>query len=651
MIIATAGHIDHGKTTLVHALTGVDTDSLPEEKERGISINLGFAYWHPPGGGTVGFVDVPGHERFVRNMLAGVCGIDYVMLVVAADDGVMPQTVEHLNILDLLAVARGIAIITKADRVSSERVEEVAAGVRALLATTSSLAAIDIVTVSAHTGAGIARLRATLAEAAQVDRSRKVLGRNFRYAIDRAFSIAGSGTVVTGTVFDGTVTVGDHLTISPGGIKVRIRSIQKNGKTARHASAGERCGLNLAGVAVDDVGRGDWLVAPIIHAPTQRIDVRLKLLSTEASNLKHWTPLHLHLGTAEVAARAAIRRGESIAPGGDALVQLTLATPVAALNGDRFIIRDQSARRTLGGGTVIDPFVPKRRINREARAAQLAMLEGAEPSDALRAMLAANTAGVDIEQFQRVFNLTPDRLDGLLRETDLVVLGKAPSLVFSRMAIDAIGTDVVAALQGFHRDNPQFLGVEVGALGKRCALAFSNSVLTEMLRLFANEKRIELNGTLVSLPLHRAAVNSTDEAMWQKVKLVFDAAGFKMPSIDDVAAAAKVKKAVLEDMLYHKMRSGEVFLVAPGRFYPRTTLAQLAALARDVAEGEPEHKFTAALFRDRSGVNRITAIEILECLDRLGITLRSGNIRVMRKDFAAVLAVPPDAPGGTASPN
>jgi selenocysteine-specific elongation factor len=636
MIIATAGHIDHGKTTLVKALTGVDTDSLPEEKERGISINLGFAYWHPPGGATVGFVDVPGHERFVRNMLAGVCGIDYAMLVVAADDGVMPQTIEHLHIIDLLAVPRGIAVITKSDRVAPERVSEVAASVRALLGSTS-LAAIDIIIVSAHTGEGVERLRNTLADAAQDDHSRKVAGRNFRYAIDRAFSIAGSGTVVTGTVFDGTVTVGDHLTVSPGGAKVRIRSIQKNGKTARHANAGERCGLNLAGVGAGEVGRGDWLVASLIHAPTQRIDVRLKLLSTEASNLKHWTPLHLHLGTAEVTARAAIRRGASIAPGGDAIVQLMLEKPVAALNGDRFIIRDQSARRTLGGGTVIDPFVPKRRINKEARAAQLAMLEGAVPPDALRAMLACTAAGVDIEQFQRMFNLTPDRLDSLLREADPIVLGKTPRMAFARAAVTAFGDNMVAELQSFLGDNPKFLGIEVAALGKRCAPGLSHSILAEMLRLFAHEKKIELNGTLVSLPLHRAAVNSTDEAMWQKVKPVLDAAGYKMPPIEEVASAANVKKAVLEDLLYRKMRGGEVFLVAPGRFYPRTTLAQLAALAKEVAENEPEGQFTAARFRDRTGVNRITAIEILECLDRLGVTLRSGNVRIMRKDFAAVL--------------
>jgi len=634
MIIATAGHIDHGKTTLVKALTGVDTDRLPAEKARGISIDLGFAYSHVPDCGTLGFVDVPGHERFVRNMLAGVCGIDYAMLVVAADDGVMPQTVEHLHIVDLLAVPRGIAVITKTDRVSPERVREVMDEVRRLLAPTV-LRDCEILAVSALGGEGMAGLRERLAGAVRAHQTRRSEGRHFRYAVDRAFGISGSGTVVTGTVFDGTVTVGERLVVSPGGAEARVRGIQKDGQSVRHAGAGERCGLNLAGVALEQVGRGDWVLAPGMHAPTRRLDVQLKLLEAEAGVLKHWTALHLHLGTMQVLARVSILRGGSIAPGETAVAQLILEEPIVAANGDRFIIRDQSARRTLGGGTVLDPYAPKRRVDKALRAAQLSALAARDPAQALRGLLEAAAGGVDIDWFQRVFNLASDRLDSLLRDAAAHVFGKAPQLAFAPSVIQVLGDAMTAALQRMHRDDPHFLGIEAARLGAMCAPALNEAVLTAVLRFFVREKRIELNGTLVSLPARREAVASADEAMWQKVKPVFEAAGFKLPKVEDVASAANLKPAVVEDLLYRKLRSGEVFLVAPGRFCPRTTLARLAALARDVAQEEPGHEFTAARFRDRSGVNRLQAIEILECLDRLGITLRRGNTRIIRKDFAA----------------
>ncbi len=364
MIVATAGHVDHGKTALVRALTGVDTDRLPEEKRRGISIDLGFAYWRAADDALIGFVDVPGHERFVRNMLAGVCGIDAVLLVVAADDGVMPQTVEHLSIIELLAVERGIAVINKIDRVSPRRVEEVAANLRALLAPTR-IAQVQILPVSAKTGEGLETLRDALAALAQRAARQSQEG-PFRFAIDRAFSIAGAGTVVTGTAFNGSVGQGDRLVLTPSGVPVRVRGLQKDGKPATRAVAGERCAINLADVDVPRAGRGDWLVAEGLHAPTRRMDVRLNVLRSERSALRHWTPVHLHHGAGDVTARVAIK-GE-IAPGGTAIAQLVTDDVVAALHGDRFVIRDQSALRTVGGGRVIDPFAPRRSRDR-ARAA------------------------------------------------------------------------------------------------------------------------------------------------------------------------------------------------------------------------------------------------------------------------------------------
>ena len=644
MIVATAGHIDHGKTTLVKALTGVDTDRLPEEKARGISIDIGFAYWKTPDA-LIGFVDVPGHERFIRNMLAGVAGIDYVMLIVAADDGVMPQTVEHLNIVNLLNVSHGVAVITKCDRVPAERVAEVIAGVKSLLADTK-LAAIPVMPASAISGEGIEALRNELAAAAKAHQQREHAGRHFRYTVDRVFTKAGSGTVVTGTVVTGAVAVGDHLTLSPGGIDVRVRGMQKQGGAAQQAAAGERCALNLSGVELAQVSRGDWLVAPAVHAPTQRIDVRLQVLTNEAQPLKHWTPVHLHLGTADVTARVSIRRGAVIAPGESAIVQLIADAPLAVLHGDRFIVRDQSATRTVGGGSVVDPFAPASRRNTAARAAQLAALEHDDPAAALKALLACSPAGVDLAQFERTFNLKPDRVDALIATLDTAIVGREQRVALPKVLVEKIKTAVVEALVKFHRDAPQAVGIEIDALRKAHAQALAAETFTALLRVLADDRKLEVAGNHARLPQHVATDNPADQKMWEAVKPVMESAGFNVPPLKDLAPLTKLKEVMLKDFLYRKAKTNEVIRVTPERFYPRTTLAKLAACAVDVAQNSPGNQFTAAQYRDRTGVGRGLAIEILECLDRLGITQRIGDMRKMRREFAPILgdAVAPPAP-------
>ena len=649
MIVATAGHIDHGKTTLVKALTGVDTDRLPEEKARGISIDLGFAYWKTSRGDTVGFVDVPGHERFIRNMLAGVCGIDYVMLIVAADDGVMPQTIEHLHIVDLLHVTRGVAVITKTDRVSPERVAEVTAAVRARLAPTA-LASVPVLPVSATSGTGVPELRAELERAAQAHAQREFAGRHFRYAVDRAFTIAGSGTVVTGTVFNGAVAVGDKLVLSPGGIEVRVRALQKQSKPAQQATAGERCALNLTGIELDQVSRGDWVVAPAVHAPTQRVDVRLQVLTSEPQPLKHWTPVHLHLGTADVTARVAIKRGASVAPGTSAIVQLIADQPLAALQGDRFIIRDQSAARTIGGGAVVDPFAPASRRHTKARIAQIAALEHAEPRAAFDALLACSPAGVDLAQFERTFNLTAERIDPLVQNLGAVTVGKDPRIALPRATVDAIKQRVIEALTRFHRESPQALGVEIEAQRKALAPQLAAGSYVALLRELADAHKVEVTGSSLRLPQHVATANPADEKMWQAVKPVLDAAGFNVPPLRELAPLTTLKEAILKDFLHRKSRTNEVIRVTPERFYPRATLAQLAACAQDIAGKSPGNQFTAAQFRDRTGTGRGLAIEILECLDRLGITQRIGDARKMRKDFVPILGAATAPPAPVAKP-
>jgi selenocysteine-specific elongation factor len=648
MIVATAGHIDHGKTLLVKTLTGVDTDRLPEEKARGISIDLGFAYWPLADGAVIGFVDVPGHERFVRNMLAGVCGIDFALLVVAADDGVMPQTVEHLHILDLLDLRRGIAVITKIDRVPPERVEKVRSEVAALLAPTR-LSGINILPVSAVSGAGIEELKQALSAAAGAFAARMTEGQHFRFATDRAFTIAGSGTVVTGTVFNGSVAVGDRLVVSPKGAPVRVRGIQQRGQTAERAQAGERCALNLTGADLETVARGDWVLAEAIHAPTQRMDVRVTLLASEAQPLKHWTPLHLHLATADVTARISLPGEAAIAPGGSALAQLALAKPVGALNGDRFILRDQSARRTLGGGIVLDPHARAARRASPARQAELAALERGSPEAALAELLKDETRGVDLRRFERTFNLKPERLTALYAAADVAVLGKEERTGVTRARRDALRDAVPAAVRDFHRAQPQATGIDPGALHKQLAPHLPAEAFQSLLRELADERRIEIAGNLVRQPGHDATSNPEDQRLWQLVLPALLKGSFAPPPVAELATTLKVKEAALKDFLHRKSRGGEVMRVPPDRFYPRATLATLAATAHALARANP-NGFTAAQYRDATGIGRGLAIEILEFLDSLGITQRVGDARKPRKDFVPILgaAEPARAPAKAA---
>ena len=633
MIIATAGHIDHGKTLLVKTLTGVDTDRLPEEKARGISIDLGFAYWPQADGGLIGFVDVPGHERFIHNMLAGVCGIDFALLAVAADDGVMPQTVEHLQILGLLGVSHGVAAITKTDRVDAARVVEVQSELRALLAD-STLAAIALLPVSAVSGAGIELLRETLMDAARGHAARYREGQYFRLAIDRAFTVPGSGTVVTGTVFNGEVATGDKLLVSPKGLPARVRGIQIRGKAAERARAGERCALNLGGIEVDAVARGDWVLHEAIHAPSHRMDVRFTLLASERAPLAHWTPVHLHLATANVLAHVATRAGAAIPPGTTAQVQLVLQAPLAALNGDRFILRDQSAARTLGGGIVIDPLAQPRR---RASADWLAALERGTPEAALAELLQAAGPALDCARFETVFNLDAARAAALYRAADAVLLGRSPRVALARGREAELRDSVLARLADFHRAQAQVPGVEIAALRKELAPGLHAEAFASLLRELAEAQLLEVYGSFARLPGHDATSNAADLALWQAVQPALLEARYAAPTVAELARVLGLDVAQLRDFLHRKSKSGDVMRVAEDLFYPKATLAVLAANAALVARAASNGLFSAAQYRDATGIGRTRVIKILEFFDTLGITQRIGDTRKMHKNFVPIL--------------
>ncbi|MCC6209909.1 MAG: selenocysteine-specific translation elongation factor [Burkholderiales bacterium] len=636
MLVATAGHIDHGKTRLVKALTGVDTDRLPEEKARGISIDLGFAYWALEDGRLLGFVDVPGHERFIHNMLAGVAGVDFALLAVAADDGVMPQTVEHVQILGLLGVPRGAVALTKIDRADPARRARVEADVRGLLEGTP-LAGSPVLPVCAPSGEGLERLRETLRAAARAHAERYREGQHFRLAVDRAFAVAGSGTVATGTVFNGEVRAGDQVVVSPAGARARVRALQVRGRAVERAQAGERCALNLGGVRVEAVARGDWVLHEAIHAPSCRLDVRLALLAAERAPLAHWTAVHLHLGTADVRARVAIRRGAKLAPGATALVQLVTERPVGALAGDRFILRDASAGRTLGGGRVVDPLAPRPRGGLAARVAELAALEIEPVEAALAQLLAIPERALDCRHFETIRNLTPARAAALYRAARAETLGREARVAVPGARLEALRAQARERLAGFHRAQPRAAGLPEEALRKEVAPWLVREAWGHVLRGLAQAREIVSEGAILRLAGHDPTANAADRELWLAVQPALAREGLVPPSVPELARRLGVGEKALRDFLHRKSAGGDPVHLGEDRFVPRAVLAVHAANAALVARMASRGLFTAAQFRDATGVGRNLAIRILEYLDTLGVTQRIGDARKMHKDFVPLL--------------
>lgn len=622
MIVATAGHVDHGKTTLIRALTGVDTDRLPEEKARGMSIDIGFAYRRFNDGPMIGFVDVPGHERFVGNMLAGVTAIDAALLVVAADDGLMPQTREHLAILDLLGLDRGLVALSKVDRVDAGRAAEVSAAIRELLASTR-LAGAEVMPVSAVTGAGVDALRQRLDLLARESGARAA-GGNFRLAIDRCFTVAGAGLVVTGAAFAGEVAVGDELVLSPAGLNVRVRGLHVENTPAERGRAGQRMAVNLAGAALGraEVKRGDWLVAADAHAPTQRFDARLRLAASETRPLAHWAPAHLHLGALDITCRVAVLEGERVAPGTEALVQIVADRPLGAWSGDRFVLRDQSAQRTLGGGSVLDPQPPTRRRRAEARLQQLAAWGLADPAAALSGLLDASPAGVPLAGFARARNLTAAEAEALWLLVPMVRLGDN---AVRRADWEAMQGRMLASLAALQAQRPERLGPTEGELRQAVVGTGAAPLFAPALQGLIEARQVFRRGPVLHTPGHQAQPTRGEANLWKRVEPLIAEGGLRPPRVREIAHALDLDLKVLENFLARSVELGWLFRVADNRYFPPTALAELAVMVEELAaNGEG---FNAAQYRDRSNVGRNVAIELLEFFDRIGFTRRTGELR------------------------
>ncbi|HEY8877007.1 MAG TPA: selenocysteine-specific translation elongation factor [Roseateles sp.] len=614
MIVGTAGHIDHGKTTLVRALTGVDTDRLPEEKARGISIELGYAYLDVPDHGErIGFIDVPGHEKLVHTMLAGASGIDFALLLVAADDGVMPQTREHLAVLSLLGLTRGAVVITKADRAEAGRVQALQGEVRALLAGTG-LDAAPILTVSAQTGQGVQAIRELLFDVARQTPPRATQGRAARLAVDRAFSLDGVGTVVTGTLHAGEIAVGDELLIQ--GRRARVKSLHAQNRAVERAQAGQRCAVALAGLAKEDAPRGQWLTAPDVALATDRFDARLTLWPGEAKPLRSGARVHLHLGAQSVMASVAVLDGESVEPGASARVQLVCHAAVGAWRGDRLVLRDAGASRTLAGGIVLDPFAPARYRRTPERLAELSACELPTAAQRREQLLALSSLGLDLARFAQA--------EGLAEAPDGWALGDE--------ARTALTAKLLAALADFHAKAPDELGPDAARLRRLVAPRIAEPVWRQLLAELRVAGLVALRGAFVHRPEHGVQLSAVEERIAQKIAPRLAAAGAEGAWARDLAKNCAEPEPLMRATLARLSRQGELHQVVKDLYCDTATMARLAAIARAI--GAEQGKVTAAAFRDATALGRKRAIQHLEHFDRVGLLRRVGDEHRLRPDSA-----------------
>ena len=576
MIVATAGHVDHGKTQLVKALTGVDTDTLDEEKKRGLTIDIGFAYLPLGNGENIGFIDVPGHSRFMRNAICGLAATDFVLFVVAADDGVMPQTEEHLAVIDLLKVERGAIAISKTDGVSIAQLEIVKQQVNHFVENTMA-AEWPIFSVSSLSNEGIGVLRDYLVERGLVEKQGDEgiqVQDNFRMPIDRVFSLKGVGLIATGTIFAGKVQQGDTVTIAGSNKRLRVRGLKIQNSDAEFGMRGQRCAINLAGSELQkgSIKRGSWVTAEIVSDPVYRFDAEIRILDSVDRSLKHWTPVHLHHAASESTARVAVLESQAIRPSTSGLVQIVCDHPVGASFGDFFIIRDQSAKTTLGGGKVIDIFPPKRGRARPERIQFLKLSNCDDTETVLQNLIKNSPNGVDLNRFAGNRNLTPEAASDLVALLDMQVVSQGGSTAgYSRQFID------------------------------------------------------QLDNNSVSKP----QLNLAEDDGWMKIEKALNKEGIRGMSIGELTEAVELSLKQLSSMLACGSYQGLVVKLSDKLFVLPQYLALLNDKLKFLVQQSDTDGFSIAAFRKATGVGRNRAIEILECFDNQGVTRRVDQHRVL----------------------
>ncbi len=642
MIVATAGHIDHGKTVLVQALTGVNTDRLPEEKSRGLSIDLGFAYRSFDENHTIGFVDVPGHEKFIRNMLAGVTGIDFALMVIAADDGPMPQTREHLAIINLLGVENGAIALTKIDRIDHERRAEVQKEITSLVADTV-MENKPIFPCSGQTGEGIITLSEHLKKKALENASRAKTGK-FRMAIDRVFTLPGAGLVVTGTVFSGKTVLGNRLVVSPQGLNVRIRSIHAQNSESETGYAGQRCALNLTGSGIDraTVSRGDWVIEAGLHQPTACVDAAITVLKSEKRSLMHWTPVHIHIGAKDITGRVAVLEHQRIAPGGNGLVQLVLDEKLGCLHGDRLVLRDQSARRTIAGGVVLDPFASERGRRRPDRLKALRALDCSDPGIALGGLLKCQRDGVNLSHFKVLWNLCDKEAEILWQKSDMICISSADTEIgISLNSWGLLTTQIINGLEAWHQQWPDRPGTEKERLRRSLESPVEEPIFSAAITELIRAGSIIRNGSFLCLPGYRPKFEGKAASLWEQVAKLLANDSLRPPRVREIAAAANIDLKKVEELLTRAAAMGLVYRISDNRYFLCETVQALAAIAERLANEADDGMFTAKFYRDNTSIGRNLAIEVLEFFDKKKFTKRIDDKRTVECSHQVIFGSPP----------
>jgi selenocysteine-specific elongation factor len=636
MIIGTAGHIDHGKTSLVRALTGIDTDRLKEEKQRGISIELGYAYTPLPNGDVLGFVDVPGHERLIHTMVAGACGIDFALLVVAADDGVMPQTREHLAILELLGVSRGAVALTKVDRATPQRVREVESEVRTLLRHTA-LASAPVFSVKATDAddPGTIALRKHLHAAAVNMPTRSDEGL-FRLAVDRIFTLPGHGTIVAGTVFSGRVEVGDTVVVAPGNFSARVRSIHAQNRSSECGIAGQRCALNLAGIEKSAISRGDWLGDPRVLVASKRIDARVHLSAHGKPKLSTGTTVHVHIGAAHAPAHLFLLDSEQVSGGESARAQLVFDTAVCALPGDRFIIRDAQAVHTIGGGVVLDASAPARKRRSDQRLHYLDAIEKMLAGEGLSPLLASSPHGVNTTDLER---LTGRAAATIQLPTEAVIKGtNQDQFVILESAWKSLREDALNTLRAFHTEFPEDAGPDSGRLRRMTRQDLPTSLWTALVDELAQDGSIVRHGPWLQSPHHAATLSEGDQELARQLQSLISQARPEPPWVRDLAAAVRQPEDRVRQVLRRQAACGTVCQIVHDLFYDSDRVDSLAGVVALLAR--EQGSVDAARYRDAIGLGRKRTIQILEFFDRVGYTRRVHDVHVLRKDSGWIASHP-----------
>jgi selenocysteine-specific elongation factor len=617
-VIATAGHVDHGKSALVLALTGTDPDRLREEKERGLTIDLGFAVLRLPSGDEISVVDVPGHERFIKNMLAGVGGVDLVLLVVAADEGVMPQTREHLAIIDLLAVESGVVALTRADLVDADALIEAEASVRKTLGGTT-LEAAPIVACSAVTRQGLDDILAAIQQQLARTPNRRDLGRP-RLPVDRAFSMPGFGTVVTGTLIDGSLSVGQDVELLPGGLHARVRGLQNHGRQVEIAQPGRRTAVNLAGIGVEDLHRGMVLASPNTYRAASSIDVRLRAVPYLERAARHNLTVTFHAGASESEAKLVLLDADSLSAGEEAWAQLRLADPAVVVRGDRFIVRD--ANGTLGGGLVVDTDVRRHRRFHGPTVAALETLSRGSPEDALLLAI-ERLQPATVREVTRAAGLAEGdatrSVAKLAQNGRIVSFGEptsAESIVFTAAGFEALGREATAALADYHREFPLRSGMPREELRSR--LALPPRALDDALDALTDRGNITKRGVAIALPTHAPALTAEQQLAADTYVASLRATPFSPPT----------EGAPTADVLDYLETRGEIVHVGSGIVFAAAAYEQMVARIRERLQSDGP--LTLAEVRDMFGTSRRYAQALLEHLDARHVTRRVGDSRVLR---------------------